>query len=339
MKKKVVMLVVGLVILTGCSGEATKKAQSTTSTEKVAKIQKSPTSTVKKDKETRTSTSTKSSADTATTATSATVAPAIWNAAKSAQLNAFIAKWELTMKQEYLEYPKGTPLRYQHMTLPDDIINKENRFTGFEYNFSLKNLQWFDGTVTYDDTYQLLTVYSDLTDTTVDLGHTYFFMLHNGQPEIAFGMLWQGLGDHQPFAFQSTKNAELTNAFTTIVTSSADTAATTSSEPTTSSVDTQNLTTTQFEDWIVKIGHAWEKTTQFAFLNKAEWNVAISTDSTGLLMADLRQNNEANTVNSHIIAFRLNGNGQLEQENSSRTKWYVVADTYGEVPIAQRFTE
>lgn len=141
----------------------------------------------------------------------------LWNNDKSLELKTFMNQWETVMDQKYQEYEQGENVTYYDMQLPKDIFEK-NRFDFFEVDKEEVLLEWYTSGKEVQNTYQLLTVYSD-ADTQPDMEkHVYFFTLYNSEPRVLSGTLLQGNYEAQPVYFSETQNEALKIGFTKIIT-------------------------------------------------------------------------------------------------------------------------
>ena len=139
----------------------------------------------------------------------------LWNNDKSLELKTFMNHWETVMGQKYQEYEQGENVAYYDMQLPKDIFEK-NRFKFFEVDNEEVLLEWYTSGKEAQNTYQLLTVYSD-ADTQPDMEkHVYFFTLYNGEPRVLSGSLLKSSDTEQPVHFTETQNENLKNGFNDI---------------------------------------------------------------------------------------------------------------------------
>ncbi|MEK4150668.1 DUF4767 domain-containing protein [Carnobacterium sp. FSL E2-0243] len=142
---------------------------------------------------------------------------ALWNKEKSFELKTYMNQWEIVMGQKCQEYEQGENVTYYYMQLPKDIFEK-NRFDFFEVDKEEVLLEWYTSGKEAQNTYQLLTVYSD-ADTQSDMEkHIYFFTLYNSEPRVLSGTLLQGNYEAQPIYFNETQNEALKTGFNEIST-------------------------------------------------------------------------------------------------------------------------
>lgn len=75
------------------------------------------------------------------------------------------------------------------------------------------------------------------------------------------------------------------------------------------------------------------ETEEWSFLKEQPYSLSTSTGSDGLVYIEVRQNSEDTMLSSHVTSFRINGKGELEEENQTRTGYEVIASEYGDTGL------
>ena len=134
--KKRILVTIGLAfLLAGCTNGNESKKESTKETAKATVATTTTTSTESKstaastetaDTSTQTSTSSSSvEASSSSSESSEQVEQTLWNADKSAQLEAFMTKWGQTMGQQYKSYTNQMSVDLYGLKVPQAILNGE----------------------------------------------------------------------------------------------------------------------------------------------------------------------------------------------------------------------
>lgn len=136
----------------------------------------------------------------------------LWNPEKDAKLNNFMMSWGPTMDQEYKQYNEKTNVDLYGVMLPAAILSNEWTMA---VNESPVSVEWSDNGEGNAD-YQLVAVYSDAETQPYLAKHVYFFVFHNGQPEVLITQQNQG-NENNYFYFKQTESTDLVNGFNSVV--------------------------------------------------------------------------------------------------------------------------
>lgn len=221
MKKSIgIVVVVLLLVLTGCGGKKSKAKVTEKSSETTGS-----TSLIK----TATSTTSKEKTAASTTASVAKVPEvkkaAPWNDTKKAALNQFMGNWGASMGQTYKEYGKGNNVNYYGLDLPDKVLNNEIALVVDDQKVAAS---WSPDGVTGDGQ-KIVDVYCDadsVKKTDFPEIHLYLFTVFENKPHVLVG-LESGYYERHAVNFKETENQELKNGFSEIM--AMDEAATTTS--------------------------------------------------------------------------------------------------------------
>ncbi|MFC6294376.1 DUF4767 domain-containing protein [Lactiplantibacillus daoliensis] len=239
MKKLWAVVLVGTLLLTGCSGNNNKQAsskssESVRSTKTVAKAThaKRVTKSVKSTRSAvamKASSQAESSSQVSATTPSASQATApavtrssqsttqttqatatVWNATKTQQLAAFMGQWQAAMGQTYQGTYNGDNPNHLGIVFPDAITS--GQLNGrVSLGGQLVNLTWS----TNGENGQAYQVVAVATGNQSKLGFptTYLFCIHNQQPVVYMSQTTNG----NIFYIQNTQNAALQAGFAKIV--------------------------------------------------------------------------------------------------------------------------
>jgi len=239
MKKLWAVVLVGTLLLTGCSGNNNKQASSkssesvrstktvakTTSAKKVTKSAKSTRSAVavkassQAESSSQVSVTTPSASQASTpavtrssrsTAQTTQATTSVWNATKTQQLSAFMGQWQAAMGQTYQGTYNGATPNHLGIVFPDAITS--GQLNGrVSLGGQLVNLTWS----TNGENGQAYQVVAVATGNQSKLGFptTYLFCIHNQQPVVYMSQTTNG----NIFYIQNTQNAALQAGFAKIV--------------------------------------------------------------------------------------------------------------------------
>lgn len=232
--KKRILVTIGLAfLLAGCTNVNESKKESTKETAKATVATTTTTSTESKStaastETADTSTSSESSKTTETTQTSTSsssveasssssesseqVEQTLWNADKSAQLEAFMTKWGQTMGQQYKSYTNQMSVDLYGLKVPQAILNGEWKMAIGGVPVSA---EWSESGTGQAD-YQITAVYSDAETEPYLKKHVYLFGFQQNQPKVLVTQQNQGNPDNYLY-FNETANNELKNGFNQIV--------------------------------------------------------------------------------------------------------------------------
>lgn len=99
--------------------------------------------------------------------------------------------------------------------------------------------------------------------------------------------------------------------------------------PTSGNINTRDLTTQQLQTWINQIMQYRAQAPQWAFINQTAYSITVSPIA-GDDLVYIEVNQEFQDHEAPITKFRINAQGQLEEENSTNGNYQVIAETYGE---------
>lgn len=228
--KKRILVTIGLAfLLAGCTNGNESKKESTKETAKATVATTTTTSTESKStaastETADTSTSSESSKTTETTQTSTSSSSVeasssssessetLWNADKSAQLEAFMTKWGQTMGQQYKSYTNQMSVDLYDLKVPQAILNGEWKMAIGGVPVSA---EWSESGTGQAD-YQITAVYSDAETEPYLKKHVYLFGFQQNQPKVLVTQQNQGNPDNYLY-FNETANNELKNGFNQIV--------------------------------------------------------------------------------------------------------------------------
>ncbi|MDW3670732.1 DUF4767 domain-containing protein [Enterococcus faecium] len=229
--KKRILLTIGLAfLLAGCTNGNESKKESTKETAKATVATTTTTSTESKStaastetadtstssessKTTQTSTSSSSvEASSSSSESSEQVEQTLWNADKSAQLEAFMATWGQTMGQQYKSYTNQMSVDLYGLKVPQAILNGEWKMAIGGVPVSA---EWSESGTGQAD-YQITAVYSDAETEPYLKKHVYLFGFQQNQPKVLVTQQNQGNPDNYLY-FNETANNELKNGFNQIV--------------------------------------------------------------------------------------------------------------------------
>ncbi|MGX7014484.1 DUF4767 domain-containing protein [Vagococcus silagei] len=141
----------------------------------------------------------------------------LWNEHKDTELANYMVTWGQTMNQQYQQYSNQKNVDLYGVQVPENVLKGEWTMAVDE---SPVTVEWSqDGTGTKD--YQLVAVFSDADTQPYMEKHVYFFVIHQGTPQVLITQQNQG-NDHNYLYFHVTSRTDLISAFTEIVKSQAD---------------------------------------------------------------------------------------------------------------------
>lgn len=134
-----------------------------------------------------------------------------WNSSKKAKLATFMSAWGNTMDQQYESYYPGNNTDFYGIKFPaelqQDTIKLDNQTIDIEWS----------NTGTGTKPYQLVAIYCD-SDTAEPMSeHLYFFVIHNGEPEVLITQQTNGDVQSDGLHFTQTSNKTLSSGFSKIV--------------------------------------------------------------------------------------------------------------------------
>lgn len=143
---------------------------------------------------------------------------AMWNAAKSQKLAAFMQSWGNTMNQHYKSYGPGNNTNFYGIAVPqqfDQLLLKVNN-----QEVSMKWSKNGNGSADYN----VVAIYCDSDAAQPMNAHLYLFTIHNGRPVVLITQQTNGnvdkASDNGPddgLHFKETANQDLKNGFNQIV--------------------------------------------------------------------------------------------------------------------------
>jgi hypothetical protein len=226
--KKVVT--VGLLVCLGLSlaGCASKKenataqstSKATSNTSRVASSKKKTHTTGSSTKETdasqvssSASVTSSSSRESTTASSTSQVEKTLWDAQKSAQLQAYMQGFSQTMNQNYQSYLPGNSVNLYGVQVPDEVLSAAPKMP-FAVGQSLRSASWSQ-TGESTSEYTIVACYSDAATQPYLGKHVYFFAYHQGQPIVLVTMQNQGMPDGG-LHFNETQNQDIKAAFAEI---------------------------------------------------------------------------------------------------------------------------
>ncbi len=206
MKKLWTAALVGVLLLTGCSGKLTKQSTSSKTSESsrtAKKVNKSTNTTQSKSSNQVTPQSSSKSSKAATT---------LWNASKEKQLSAFMKSWQAKMGQTYQGTYDGKQPNHLGYIFPKAITSGEmnNRVS---WGNQPVDLSWSTNGENGKE-FQIVAAATGGKDGGESFPTSYLFCLHNQRPVVFMSQTTNG----DTFYIQDTQNAELQAGFAKIVT-------------------------------------------------------------------------------------------------------------------------
>jgi len=206
MKKLWTAALVGVLLLTGCSGKLTKQSTSSKTSESsrtAKKVNKSTNTTQSKSSKQVTAQSSSKSTKATTT---------LWNASKEKQLSAFMKSWQAKMGQTYQGTYDGKQPNHLGYIFPKAITSGEmnNRVS---WGNQPVDLSWSTNGENGKE-FQIVAVATGGKDGGESFPTSYLFCLHNQRPVVFMSQTTNG----DTFYIQDTQNAELQAGFAKIVT-------------------------------------------------------------------------------------------------------------------------
>lgn len=197
-------MLVGVLLLGGCSTNANKPTSKATSKE-------SQSSSVTKKTSKTTSQLSQSSHEKKTVAQSRPVAATLWNKTKEQKLAKFMQTWQSEMGQTYKETYNGDKPDHMGFVFPDVI--KDGKLNGkVKWGNRKINLTWSNNGENGNE-FQIVEVATGGKSGT-GFPTTYLFCLHNNRPVVFMTQTTNG----GILYLQDTQNAELQAGFAEIVT-------------------------------------------------------------------------------------------------------------------------
>lgn len=243
-----------------------------------------------------------------------------WTAEKAQALKSFISEWSTSQADHYEEVPRGENVDVSSYLMPETILRKAR---GLELkDFKKYAIEWYSESSNDPDSYQLAAVYNDDISELKGIDtHLLLFTIHHDQPQVFFGKIHQGQGDHEPLIFAKTADPELQNGFENIVNTGNAIVPNASAE--TDAVDTTNLNEEEIKKWVSTI---LEK--QFEVGGQSfPYKLTLSKHDKMIYIAVHHATEQIDTLRM----FRVNQAGDLEQEDWSEGysgRYYIVSDKY-----------
>lgn len=134
-----------------------------------------------------------------------------WNSDKTDQLIDLMKNWGNEMGQQYdLAYPNGEEINYYGYHYPNDVSKDNFGVDGEKVDMVLTsdNID--------EDTYQIVAIFSDINTSKYPGAHLYFFTLKDGKPVVLVTSQNQG-NDENLLYFKKSENKDLVANYESIV--------------------------------------------------------------------------------------------------------------------------
>ncbi|EOL44539.1 DUF4767 domain-containing protein [Enterococcus caccae] len=135
-----------------------------------------------------------------------------WTEKQASDLKQFMSSWGSTMGQAYKEYNKESSVNFYGLSIPSGLLEGQMHP---KINNEFVEMSWLEANQK-EDSYTILTVYSDIETTLSVGGHCYLFTVHKDRPVVLVTMQNQGNAENA-IVFKETENQELKKGFNQII--------------------------------------------------------------------------------------------------------------------------